>query len=269
MGRALAHGTTRVTRFSDPTALALLPDGARARVERVRAGKVNGVRERLVRAWLVRQSAVMIARTVTIDDAVRAAAHPQLVILGAGLDGRAWRMPELRDSVVFEVDHPDSQREKRERIAGLTPCAREVRFVPVDFTRDALEAALAAAGHDSSRPTTWIWEGVIMYLTQAEVDATLAVLGRHSARGSRLVAVYHSQALMRRIIGLVAGYLGEPFRSAFEPDAMRALLGAHGFEVTSDQDLAAIGAALGADTTARIAKHLRIVVAERGASSGP
>ena len=99
---------------------------------------------------------------------MRDAGAPQVVILGAGLDGRAWRMPELRDVTVFEVDHPDSQREKAARAAALLRVAREVRFVPVDFTRDRLDEPLAAAGHDPARPTTWIWEGVVMYLTTAE-----------------------------------------------------------------------------------------------------
>ena len=119
---------------------------------------------------------MMVARTVAIDDAVRAATAPQVVILGAGLDGRAWRMPELRDVTVFEVDHPDSQRVKRARVSALEPVARDIRFVPVDFTRDRLDDALAAAGHDATRATTWIWEGVVMYLELSDIDATLSVI---------------------------------------------------------------------------------------------
>ena len=75
----------------------------------------------------------------------------QVVILGAGLDGRAWRMPELRAAVVFEVDHPDTQREKVARAAALVRVAREVRYVPVDFTRDRLD--------DSSPPRVTIPRG--------------------------------------------------------------------------------------------------------------
>src|SRR5262245_20529004 len=90
MGRAVAHGATTVSRFADPTAFALLPDDARARVERFRAGDApKGVRARLEHAHLEKLSKVMVARTVAIDDALRSAASPQLVILGAGLDGRA------------------------------------------------------------------------------------------------------------------------------------------------------------------------------------
>lgn len=266
MGRAAAHGATTVTRFSDPTAMALLPDEARARVERLRAGVApKGLGEHVLRAYLEKQANVMVARTVAIDDAVREAASPELVILGAGLDGRAWRMPELRDVVVFEVDHPDSQRDKRARAGALTPRARDIRFVPVDFARDALDDALAKAGHDPARPTTWIWEGVVMYLTPADVEATLAVIARRSAAGSRLVILYHSPAFMRCVVGLAVRRLGEPLRSSFTADAMRALLARHGFRVIADEALPRIGAALSEDVgraTARV-KHLRIVTAER------
>ncbi len=106
MGRAVAHGWTRVHAFSDPTALSLLPLDDRARVERLRAGtQPSSVRERIERPLLALRAKLTVARTVAIDDAVRDAAAPRFVILGAGLDGRAWRMPELRDVTVYEVDH--------------------------------------------------------------------------------------------------------------------------------------------------------------------
>src|SRR5262249_51102000 len=161
MGRAVAHEMTTESRFSDPTALALLPDDARARVERFRSGVApKDIRGRLAHTHIDKLSKVLVARTVAIDDAVREASSPQLVILGAGLDGRAWRMPELCETTVFEVDHPDTQRDKRERVAALAQAARDVRFTPVDFTRDNLDDALAAAGHDQASATTWLWEGV-------------------------------------------------------------------------------------------------------------
>lgn len=265
-GRALAHGATPVGRFTDPTAFTLLPGDARARVERFRAGKARkGVLGRLEHAHLASLSKMMVARTVAIDDAVRGVESAQLVILGAGLDGRAWRMPELRDVVVFEVDHPDSQRTKRERSAGLTPAARDIRFVPVDFERDRLDDALAAAGHDPARATTWVWEGVVMYLTPADVEATLSVIERLSAIGSRLIIAYHSPALMLRLITLFVPRPGEPLRSTFTPDAMRALLARHGFGVNRDEDLATIGAAFSLEIAraTRVVKHLRIVTADR------
>ena len=251
-------------RSSDPTALALLPDDARALVERFRSGVApKGIRGRLEHTYLDIHTKVMVARTVAIDDAVREASSPQLVILGAGLDGRAWRMPELSETTVFEVDHPDTQREKRERVTSLAQAARDVRFTPVDFTRDNLDDALAAAGHDPAVATTWLWEGVVMYLTPADVEATLTVIERRSAAGSRLIVAYHSPALMLRLIGPIVRRLGEPLRSAFTADTMRTLLARYGFEVVRDDDLSTIGGALSAEIAlaTRMMKHLRIAIA--------
>jgi methyltransferase (TIGR00027 family) len=265
MGRAIAHGASTVSGFADPTALALLPDEARARVERFRAGdEPKGVRARLGHAYLEKLSKAMVVRTVVIDDAVRAAASRQLVILGAGLDGRAWRMPELSEAIVFEVDHPDSQRDKRARAAMLTKIARDVRFVPVDFTRDNLNDALATAGHDPARATTWIWEGVVMYLTPNDVEATLAVVERRSVVGSRLIIAYHSPTFLLRLIGPALRLLGEPLRSASTVSEMRALLARYGFRVVQDEDLPTIGRNLGADTAqaTRTMEHLRIATAD-------
>jgi methyltransferase (TIGR00027 family) len=265
-GRAIAHGAAWASGFSDPTAYALLPDDARAPVEAIRSGHVpKGVRSRVVQAFRERQAKVTAARTIAIDQAVREAAAPQVVILGAGLDGRAWRMPELRDVSVFEVDHPDSQRDKRARVAALASVARDVRFVPVDFSRDDLERALAGAGHDATRPTTWIWEGVVMYLTPAEVEATLAIVARQSAPGSRLIVLYHGPFFMRIVVGLITRSLGEPLRSKFTPVEMRDLLARYGFSVTHDDDLAALGATVSAVVAeaTRVAKMLRLVVADR------
>jgi hypothetical protein len=86
----------------------------RERVERVRSGVApKGLRGAIERGYLTRESKIVAARTGAIDDAVRDARSPQLVILGAGLDGRAWRMPELSDVVVFEVSGGREGRETR------------------------------------------------------------------------------------------------------------------------------------------------------------
>lgn len=265
-GRALAHGVLAPSRFSDPTALVLLSDESRRRVQSQRAGaRPRGLREQLRHEYQRTQSMLMVARTVAIDDAIRAVRSEQVVILGAGLDGRAWRMPELGDVSVFEVDHPDSQREKRERAAQLTPVSHDIRFVPVDFEHDALDAALAAAGHDETRTTTWIWEGVVMYLRRSDIEATLAVVQRRSAVGSRLVVAYHVPALILKVVGLFLKRVGEPLRSAFRPEQMRALLLGFGFQVTDDRDLSSIGFTLSPEigkAAARV-KHMHIVTATR------
>jgi methyltransferase (TIGR00027 family) len=209
----------------------------------------------------------MVARTVAIDADLCDAATPQVVILGAGLDGRAWRMRELVTSLVFEVDHPDSQRQKVERVASLTRAAREVRFVPVDFGRGNLAHALESAGHDTDLPTAWLWEGVVMYLDRHEIETTLRVIEDRSAPGSRLIVAYHQPAWMLFLLAVIVRRLGEPIRTVLTPRQMRELLAQYGFSTRWDRDLPSIGYELSPEIgrAVRLMRHLRIVTANRSA----
>jgi len=266
MGRAIAHGRTPVADFSDPTAMTMLSAEQRAEVERIRQGpRPKQWRARIRYEHLTKESQMMVARTVTIDAALRNATPPQVVILGAGLDGRAWRMRELVTSRVFEVDHPDSQQLKLQRVGSLVLQAREVRFVPVDFRSGDLAQALEAAGHDPSVPTAWLWEGVVMYLRRSEIEAILRIVKDRSAPGSRLIVVYHQPALMLLLLALMVRRLGEPIRTVLTPRQMRSLLERYGFSTRWDRDLPAIGSELSAEIgrATRLMRHIRIVTADR------
>jgi methyltransferase (TIGR00027 family) len=256
--------------------MALLRDDERVPVDRVRTGvPPRGWGER-VEFELVRASAeVIVPRTIAIDEAVRTRPAPQLVILGAGLDGRAWRMSELAEVEVYEVDHPASQQDKRDRVGSLPPLARTLRYVPVDFARDRLDVALAAAGHQRSMATTWILEGVVPYLTRKEVTATAEVVGAQSAPGSRVIVNYQSPALSAAVGRLVARamttlarrpalWAGEPRRSAWTPTAMRDLLTNHGFTVTRDDGLLTLAGQLPMPVRQRRSLRAgRVAVADR------
>lgn len=113
----------------------------------------------------------------------------QLVILGAGFDTRAYRIPEAADVSIFEVDHPLTQAAKQKALAGVVEkLPSRHRFVAVDFDREQLRERLAAAGYDETLRTLFVWQGVIMYLTPAGVDATLEFVAKHS--GPRSVVVF-------------------------------------------------------------------------------
>jgi methyltransferase (TIGR00027 family) len=267
-GRAVAHERIAPGRFADPVAFPLLRDEEQALVRQVRAGKPPAAWRDRVEYEMVRASAEIIGpRTIAIDDAVRAGPRGQVVILGAGLDGRAWRMTELHDTETFEVDQPASQRDKRERAAALGD--RQPHFVPVDFGRDDLAAALEAAGHRADQPTTWVWEGVVPYLTEAEVTATLAEVSGRSAPGSRLIINYQVPsrvALLGRLLVRGGGQMrGEPWRSTWTPAQMAELLTGRGFRVERDDDLLTLAAALPMKISQRGSlRNGRVVVADRG-----
>ncbi len=186
----------------------------------------------------------MCYRTRVLDDAVRAAAAEgidQLVILGAGLDSRAWRLGSaVAGMTVFEVDHPDTQALKRSRLGERPLQAADVHFVGVDFGVDSLEANLLAAGFNPVRPALVLWEGVVMYLHPAAIDATLATLRGLLAPGSAVATSYSRSSggratLLRRLVGLVVGAMGEPFRHHEEPAQMRVRMERAGFRVRWDE----------------------------------
>ena len=196
-GRAAGSALAPPEVYADPVAAELLSEEERVPVRQVLAGvPPKGWSGRLAYESVRASAEVMVPRTVEIDAALRARPAPQLVVLGAGLDDRAWRLPGLADVDVYEVDHQDSQRDKLRRVGDRPPVSRSLTYVTVDFARDRLGDALGAAGHDPAVPTSWLWEGVVPYLTAPDVAATLAALVGLSAPGSRLVVNY--QAPSRR-----------------------------------------------------------------------
>ena len=142
-GRAVADGMMARERFSDQISALLLTPDERAVVERARDdAPPSASRDRLAWERLRACAEGIVPRTVLIDDAVREAGHRQLVIVGAGLDTRPWRLRELVDTEVFSVDHPASQADCRRRASDLDPVARRVVFVPIDLGAEPLGPAL-------------------------------------------------------------------------------------------------------------------------------
>ncbi|MFO0612316.1 MAG: SAM-dependent methyltransferase [Polyangiaceae bacterium] len=208
-----------------------------------------------VRAWAPRSGVYwMQLRSRVIDEAVEAFAASggaQVVILGAGFDCRAFRLDALRAARVFEVDHPATQRLKRERMDRVEPVAASVDFLPWDFesrSMSELPSALAEIGHDADRATITLWEGVTMYLSEPAIDATVRAvraLGR-SARSTLVFNYFERDALDRKNRGLrlAVAALGEPFRFGWHPSELPRWLSARGFEVRSDREDVEIAADL-------------------------
>ena len=263
--RALADaGLSHVPDFRDPTARVFLREKAKQRLDRV----IRGAGKPSAGAEAYRRMADHMAlRTSAIDGAVRdalAAGATQLVILGAGYDGRAWRMPELAGRTVFEVDHPATQGVKRSHLAELPAAAGDVHLVSIDFESDALEAVLERAGHDPSTPTCWIWEGVVMYLTRPAMRATLAGIAHRSAPGSTLIVNYHT-VLRGFFAALVFRLLGEPQISAWTPAEMAADLASAGFTVHEDSGMLDWNQRFaGGEARVERSAYMRVVVARNG-----
>ena len=167
-----------------------------------------------------------------IEQAVRGAilrGSRRVVVIGAGYDTLAARLAPVFPAVRFtEVDHPATQAVKR---AAVLPSAN-LQFVAADLARVALPRA--------TEPATYIAEGLLMYLTAAEVDALFAALDgeiiftvMEPARGGR-IAFHNATWLERAALALWK----EPFTWALARAALGAILAARGLRLRDYADLA-------------------------------
>ena len=188
-------------------------------------------------APLNRMHDYLAARTSFFDRMVVAAIGRgvrQIVVGAAGYDGRALRYAK-RGVRWFELDHPATQRDKRERLARLGITAPQVRFVEADFTRDPLAERLLAAGLDPAAPSLFLLEGVAVYLKPAVLETVLDQLRQVAAPGSRLVISVslsraHDKDSRARFQASVAA-MGEPAMSAFDAGEAEDLLARHGWQI--------------------------------------
>ncbi|MGH3744477.1 MAG: SAM-dependent methyltransferase [Mycobacteriales bacterium] len=148
------------------------------------------------RRWL---RAHVVLRTRFYDELLLGAAVDQIVLLAAGLDARAWRLPWPSGTTVYELDQPQVLSYKAERLAARPGVDR--RAVAVDL-RDDWPAALLGAGFDAARPAAWLVEGLLAYLGPAEARKLLADVTGLAAAGSVLGC--ERTGPMRRVAGTVS-----------------------------------------------------------------
>ena len=135
------------------------------------------------------------ARTRFFDDEVLAALDRgvgQIVILGAGYDGRGLRL-HTPGVTFFEVDHPHTQVDKRERLDRLAVSGAGITFAAHDLATGGLSPALAGAGHDAARPSLFIAEGLLRYLPEATIHEVLHATRERSAPGSRFALTFSTR----------------------------------------------------------------------------
>jgi methyltransferase (TIGR00027 family) len=189
------------------------------------------------------------ARQTFFDRVVerRAAEVDQIVVLGAGFDTRAFRLPGSARVRAFEVDMPVVQALKRELLARAGVDTGAVTFVAADFEHDDWLRRLAEAGFERARKALFLWEGVAMYLERGAVEATLRAIAGTRAGSVVAFDYFTTEALESR--ELYWRYARATTRIAHEPlvfgvdatpssrDRVANLLESCGLQLTEHQTL--------------------------------
>ena len=129
-----------------------------------------------------------VSRTRVIDDwlvdHIRTGAE-QILILGAGYDARAYRLPEVSRFVIFELDRAEVITAKARVVSDTYPnAAVDTRPIAVDFFNDDIGDRLIRSGFDTNKRTVVLWEGVTNYLDAKSVSKT-AVWALHRSTTTR------------------------------------------------------------------------------------
>jgi methyltransferase (TIGR00027 family) len=188
----------------------------------------------------------MSLRTRFIDREVARAigrGTEQIVIVGAGYDGRALRFGGGTTRWI-EVDMPSTQADKRRRLAALG-VTDAVSYAGVDLMVDNLDHALTAANHNSSEPSLFICEGLFAYLPREVNVSVCRVLRARAAEGSvltfnvaeRAATQDHALALRGAVDALLAA-VGERRHTNFGPGDAELLATASGWKVVRKESSA-------------------------------
>jgi methyltransferase (TIGR00027 family) len=186
----------------------------------------------------------MDLRTHFMDNEVAGAVGAgveQIVIVGAGYDGRALRFGGGA-ARWFEVDFPATQADKRKRLQRLGIATDAVAYLGLDLMTDDLGAALAGAAHDDTARSLFVCEGLLPYLPLAAAATLFETLRARAAPGSTLavnVRVHRvARARHRTVRQLVNGLLaviGEKRHMEFQPGDLEKLLTITGWQVVRSE----------------------------------
>jgi methyltransferase (TIGR00027 family) len=195
------------------------------------------------RAGLIALSAWVSARTRFLDDLLLDATNEgvrQVVLLGAGLDARAFRLPWPDGVRIFELDTAAMLDFKQRVVDGIAAQPRAQRAVIRIDLREDWPGALRAAGFDPDAPVAWVVEGLLVYLDEASVERVMNEIGALSAPGSRLGLTSSSGASIDSLRASVGEGVSSLWISRLPNDPV-AWMAQHGWTatVTDSRDLLA------------------------------
>ncbi|MFE9458795.1 class I SAM-dependent methyltransferase [Streptomyces californicus] len=129
-------------------------------------------------------------RTRVLDDFLLRSTHTenvrQVVLLGAGLDARAFRLEWPPGCVVFEIDREEVLAFKHRVLDGLSAVPTAARVPLAMDLRADWAGALPGAGFDPAAPSVWLVEGLLFYLPPAAETYLIDTVDRLTPGGGAL-----------------------------------------------------------------------------------
>ncbi|MER5622302.1 class I SAM-dependent methyltransferase [Streptosporangium sp. NPDC002544] len=128
-------------------------------------------------------------RTRVLDDFLIRSVHAgarQVVLLGAGLDTRAFRLGWPPDRVIYEIDRDGVLAFKHHVLDGLAAIPAATRHPIAADLRDDWTQSLLSTGFDPAVPTAWLAEGLLLYLPPTAERHLIDTVDHLSAEGSTL-----------------------------------------------------------------------------------
>ena len=155
----------------------------------------------------------------------------QVVSVGAGYDGRAWRYAR-EGTQWWEVDQAETQADKRGRLARLGVDGGNVTFVAHDLRHDGLSAKLVGAGLQPDGPCLFLCEGIAIYIDASSLESALTELRTLATVGTRLALSFGTTpsspqhgSHRARLQSAVAAW-GEPAKNSITGEGADPLLAA-------------------------------------------
>jgi methyltransferase (TIGR00027 family) len=215
-----------------------------------------------------------IARTRYIDDLLQQTVQQgiqQVIILGAGFDTRALRLPFLQSIPVIEIDHPNTSSKKLRVLAkNLRRLPEHVRYWQLDFNKESLDAMALREQLNFNLPTTIIWEGVTNYLSEPAIRSTFAFAEKFIS-GSYMIFTYvHSQVLEEpqaffgalRLLDDLAN-IEEKWTFGFKPEELSGYLQQFHFTLLEDSGAAGYRNKYLPDRTEKGYEFYRVALAKK------
>ncbi len=216
-------------RFEDPFAIEFI----NPRLRRFLKNPIIGllIRSKLYRRFRPVRASVL--RSHYSEDKLEKAiarSMAQYVIMGAGYDSFALRRRDLSDALrVFELDHPATQKAKRERLSELhIELPKNLEFIPVDFEKETIAEVLNRSSYFRELPAFFSCLGTLHFLTRNAIFKTLRSLTSVAAPGSEIIFDYRipdaliSPKDLKRVNKnrRLAARHGEPVITLFDPSML-------------------------------------------------